>query len=361
MKILQLITELTPAGAEKIVCELSIALSAKKNEVSVISLMPFPQNDTILCELRNKGINVISLDLRKVSIWRICELRKLINKFQPDIVHSHLIHSNIISRITKLFSKHKFKLINTVHIAERRNNKKWHFFLDKLTFKLCDIQTCVSKTVRDYHSEKIKIDNKKMPVVYNGLPIVPQINEERICTLRKEWNVANCAKIIGSVGRLDWQKGYDLFLKHLSAICAKIPENETWAIIIIGEGKYRKELENIIASQKFDNLQVNLIGFRKDAAECIGAFDLFVMPSRYEGHPLTLVEAMFSGVGIIGSKAETIIEYGHDYSNIEFIDFNNETEVIKSIFNFIDKGKIEPLAKFTVNKMVNEYLEIYNQ
>ena len=51
MIILQIITELTPAGAEKIVCELSIALSAKENKVTVISLMPFPQNDIILCEL----------------------------------------------------------------------------------------------------------------------------------------------------------------------------------------------------------------------------------------------------------------------------------------------------------------------
>ncbi len=196
MKILQVITELTPAGAEKIVCELSIALSEIKNDVIVISLMPFPKNDTFLCKLRNKNINVISLNLKKITPWHICKLRKLINEFQPDIVHSHLIHPNIISRFIKLFCKHKFKLINTVHIAERRKSKWWHFFLDKSTFKLCDIQTCVSKAVRDYHSEKIKVSKEVMPVVYNGLPEISQISEEYICELRYEWNVTDCAKLL---------------------------------------------------------------------------------------------------------------------------------------------------------------------
>jgi len=140
------------------------------------------------------------------------------------------------------------------------------------------------------------------------------------------------------------QKGYDLFLNDLSAICAEIPENETWAIIIIGEGKYRKKLENIIVNQKFDNLQVKLIGFRKDAAECIGAFDLFIMPSRYEGFGLTLIEAMMQGVSILANNIDSLPELMQFYSNGECIDFNDETELIKSIFKFIDKGKIEPLA-----------------
>ncbi len=359
MRILQLITELTPAGAEKIVCELSIAFSAKKNEVTVISLMPFPQNDTILCELRNKNINIISLNLTKFSIWRICGLRKLINKIQPDIVHSHLIHPNIISRFIKLFCKHQFKLINTVHIAERRKSKWWHFFLDKLTFKLCDIQTCVSKAVRDYHSEKINISKELMPVIYNGLPVISQISEERICELRKEWDIADCAKIIGSVGRLDWQKGYDIFLNYLSEISAKIPNNEKWAILIIGEGKYRKELELIIDKNKFNNLKPVLCGFRKDAAKCIGAFDLFIMPSRYEGFGLTLIEAMMQGVPILANKIDSLPELMKYYSNGECIDFENKKETIDNIFSAISHKKIEPIKEFTLNKMVKEYFEIY--
>ncbi len=359
MKILQIITELTPAGAEKIVCELSIALSVKNNEVSVILLMPFPKNDTFLCELRNNGINVISLNLTKFSIWRICELRNIINKIKPDIVHSHLIHPNIISRFIKLFCKHKFKLINTVHIAERRKDKWWHFFIDKISFKLCDTQTCVSQAVRDYHSEKIKVSKDLMPVVYNGLPEISQISEERICELRNEWGIADCATVIGSVGRLDWQKGYDIFFNHLSAISAKIPNNEKWAVVIIGEGKYRKELELIINKNKFDNLKFVLCGFRKDAAECIGAFDLFIMPSRYEGFGLTLIEAMMQGIPVLANSIDSLPELMKYYSNGECINFEDENIVINKIFKFIDRDKIEPLKKFALDEMVNEYIKTY--
>ncbi len=85
MKILQIITELTPAGAEKIVCELCKALT-ENNEVIVVSLMPFPENDLIYCELCKNGINVVSLNLTKWTLWKICTLRKIINKLKPDIV-----------------------------------------------------------------------------------------------------------------------------------------------------------------------------------------------------------------------------------------------------------------------------------
>jgi glycosyltransferase involved in cell wall biosynthesis len=359
MKILQFITELTPAGAERVVCELAKNLKVKGHDVFVLSLMPLPENESILDELRSSQVEVQSLNVTKTTPWRIFGIRKVIKNYKPDIVHAHLIHPNIISRVAKIANPLKFRLINTVHIAERRPSKWWHFFLDRITFSLCDVETCVSKAVRDFHSTKIAKSPDFLPVIYNGLPIILPINEERILKLRKEWDLHHCSKVIGSVGRLDWQKGYDIFLEHLPKISEIIPEGEKWGIVILGEGKYRNELEKIINDRKFENITVKLPGFRKDAAQCIGAFDLFVMPSRYEGFGLTLIEAMMQGVPILASDADSLPELMEFYDNGECIDFLDNNIYSEKIEIFLKNNKAASSCRFNLENMVNEYLEIY--
>jgi len=359
MKILQFITELTPAGAERVVCELAKNLKVKGHDVFVLSLMALPENESILDELRSSQVDVQSLNVTKTTPWRIFGIRKVIRNYKPDIVHAHLIHPNIISRVAKIANPLKFRLINTVHIAERRPGKWWHFFLDRITFGLCDVETCVSKAVRDFHSTKIAKSPDFLPVIYNGLPIILPINDRRILKLRKEWDLHHCSKVIGSVGRLDWQKGYDIFLEHLPKISEIIPEGEKWGIVILGEGKYRNELEKIINDRKFENITVKLPGFRKDAAQCIGAFDLFVMPSRYEGFGLTLIEAMMQGVPILASDADSLPELMDFYGNGKCLKFDFSEMFFENFKKYLMKEKKIKKVPFTSSHMTEEYLNVY--
>ena len=362
MRILQFITELTPAGAERVVCELSKELVQRGEEVMVLSLMPLPQNDAIVEELRDSQIAVKSLNVSKSSPWRILGIARVLKEFQTDVVHSHLIHPNIIARFAKIFSSVKFKLINTVHIAERRPGKWWHFFCDRITFNLCDCQTAVSKAVRDFHSAKIAKSPDLMPVIYNGLPNIQPLCEDRKRELRNEWGFEGCAKVIGSVGRLDWQKGYDIFLQALPEISLSIPAGENWGIVILGEGEQRAELENIIDNLNIENFTITLPGFRKDAAECIGAFDLFVMPSRYEGFGLTLIEAMMQGVPILASGSDSLPELMEYYDEGKCIDFSDKKQLAREVASYMYNRFSGGCSKqFSVTEMTNQYLAEYSK
>lgn len=175
MRYVQCITGLKPAGAERIVSNLGRGLKRKGHEVFVISLQPIPEDSIIVRELRKENIEIRSLNVSKTAPWRILQLRSILKKIAPDIVHSHLIHANITSRINFIYP-----LINTVHIAERRKRKWWHFLIDKLTIQYCEVQTAVSYAVRNYHSNKIKQEKESMPVIYNGIdPIAPFTKEEK--------------------------------------------------------------------------------------------------------------------------------------------------------------------------------------
>jgi glycosyltransferase involved in cell wall biosynthesis len=383
MKIIQFITELYPAGAEKVVLNLSRELKRRGHDISVISLQPLPKKNTdIVDDLIKADIPVKSLEVTKFTPWRIFRLVKFIkdwrletgdwrlnqseirnqkSEIEPLVLHSHLIHANLASRIVSLFINRKtlgYKIINTIHIAEKRKSKWWHFFLDKITFRLCNVQTAVSEAAQEYHAKKINISLDRIPVIYNGIIPPKQFNEIEIKNLKKEWGFQNCNKVIGSVGRLDWQKGYDIFLKTLPELSIKIPKEETWGIVILGEGPQRGILQKIIDEIKSNNIKVILPGYRKDAADCISAFDIFIMPSRYEGFGLTLVEAMAHGVPCLCSNADSLPNLIKDYPNGKCNNFEIKN-ISNKITHYISQEKQKPYFLFTTENMADQYMIYY--
>lgn len=364
MHIIQVITELEPAGAEKILSELSIELKNKGHTVFVVALQKPPKNTTILDRLESNNIKTLFLNLTKYTPWRVFSLKRLFetiiekNNYQNTLIHSHLMHANLACRISK-FMGLKVKLVNTIHIAEKRKFHKWLFVLDKLTLKWCNAYTAVSSAARDYHSRILGVDENHIRVINNGIIPSNKPGTEKINELKKEWGVDNCTKIMGSLGRLNWQKGYDVFLDLLPDLARMIPKNETWGIVILGEGEERKNLEEKINNLP-DNIKVAFPGFRSDASECAGAFDLFVMPSRYEGFGLVLLEAMSHGIPLLASNVDSLPELISNYPNGKCINFEDKQISIQSILEYITKPKVSNYKiECTQEKMVSEYISLY--
>ena len=114
MHIVQLTTELRLSGTEKVIVELAGSLVARGHKVTVISLKPSLEDmkQSIVPELEKLGATVISLNLTKFTPWKIPYLKSLLKKLKPDVIHAHMIHSNILSRF---FSPKNTPIVNTVH------------------------------------------------------------------------------------------------------------------------------------------------------------------------------------------------------------------------------------------------------
>jgi glycosyltransferase involved in cell wall biosynthesis len=356
VRILQLTTELRPAGAERVVANLCASLRAAGHEVQAVALQSLPDDPTILEALADAKVDVHSLEMSKRQPWRATRLRALVREFQPDVVHAHLIHANLASR---LFATGEHRLVNTVHIAERREDKGWHFKVDRATLSRCHCQTAVSEAVRDFHAGKLGIDPKRMPVVYNGIESPTQPSPERVCELRREWGVANCAKVIGSVGRLAAQKGYDRLLRWCGELASRVPDGECWGIVLLGDGPEREPLAEIAANLP-KNLKVHMPGFRADAADCAGAFDVFVMPSRYEGFGLTLAEAMGHGLPIVAAEIDSLPELLGFYDNGHVTDFDRAS-CVDAILASLARGRGAGVTPFSIDAMRDGYLEVYER
>jgi glycosyltransferase involved in cell wall biosynthesis len=110
--------------------------------------------------------------------------------------------------------------------------------------------------------------------------------------------------LIGSVGRLELQKGYDLFVEAANEVIAADPEVR---FAIAGEGPLRSALEGRICELGLEH-QFQLCGFRSDVATFLDAVDVFICSSRYEGGPMTVVEALLKCKPVVSTSVGFVPE-----------------------------------------------------
>jgi glycosyltransferase involved in cell wall biosynthesis len=143
----------------------------------------------------------------------------------------------------------------------------------------------VSNQAKNIFISKFPKWDFKSDVFYNIIPF-ESIKEKANLKVKVDNN--DCI-ILLSVGRLAFQKGYDVALKIIKKL---IDEKYTLKYIIIGEGEERKKLENLIKEYELDN-QVELLGFNDNPYPYMKMCDIYLQPSRFEGFCLTLAEAKF--------------------------------------------------------------------
>ena len=365
MKVLFVITGLFPGGAEKIVLEMVRSLLKAGHQAAVVSLQKEPPAGvrTIVDQLEQLGVHPYFLDLSGFRSFRIFRLLRIIRTETPDIVHSHLMHANLAVRLIRLFSR--FTLVNTIHIAERRSALKVRllFWLDRLSFRLADACTAVSSAAARFHEQRCGLPAGSVRVIYNGSDPVQPKSPEDIAAMKRQLGLDKVDKVIGSVGRLDYQKGYDLFLMSLPSLVPLIPAGERWGILLIGDGPEREKLakQAAVIEQKYPMLHIVLPGYLPDAAAWLPMLDLFVMPSRYEGFGLTLTEALSFGIPALCSPADSLPELcawsPENTLTADFMD-PNLTEVYRKALQL---PKLPGKLFHSTGQMTSEYLSLYQE
>ena len=134
--------------------------------------------------------------------------------------------------------------------------------------------------------------SKRQPVlIYNAIPLTPIQSDEIQRASRSE------PKVVGSVGRLSEQKGYRYLIDAVPEIIREIPQIEFW---LIGDGELRSDLER---QSKRLGVQdhVKLLGKRNDVLDLLKQFDLFVLPSLWEGLPTVIMESISQGVPVLAT------------------------------------------------------------
>ncbi|MGH2919525.1 MAG: glycosyltransferase family 4 protein, partial [Solirubrobacteraceae bacterium] len=186
------------------------------------------------------------------------------------------------------------RFVVTVHVA-LADRAAHHELLSGRTLRCADAVIAVSDGVAA-HLATLGVDAS---VVRNGVP-VPSPDP----AAREALDVASDALLVGGVGRLSEQKGWDILCRAAPIVRARHPGA---VVAIVGDGPGRAQLEPLAREHG-----VRLLGPRDDAASLLSAFDVLAAPSRYEGLALVAMEALHAGVPVVASDIDGLREIAGD-------------------------------------------------
>ena len=298
MRIDLVITELETGGAEKCCAELAIFLANRGYRVRVVALGPRPSiaKDSLVRLLESKQVELHFLGGKKWWMLPrvISKLKRLLTKDRPDIVQSFLWHANIVS--AWVVPSLGVPLFGGIRVSEPR---KARHALERWATSRSTKTVCVSQGVADWCIQTERVDAGKLIVIPNGIAVAT----ERRPIQPNSHAVPDEAKIILFVGRLEYQKGIDILVEHAQVLLDQLPGHH---LVVIGEGSLRHELDAL--SERSSNGRIHCLGQRNDVREWMARSEFLLLPTRYEGMPNVILEAMIESLPVVTTRVEGVAE-----------------------------------------------------
>ena len=287
------ITSSGMGGAEQQVAQLARTMQRRGWDVGIISMLPL---ESPISDLADTGIRVTTLGMsRGVPDPRaIARLRAILAKWRPDVTHGHMVHANLLVRLSRPLLRTRV-LVSTIHNQDE--GSQWRYWAYRLTDRLGDTTTAVSQLAADEAVRRHAVPAGRLLVVPNGVDtrILEPDAAVRTAT-RKSLGVTDSFLWL-AVGRLAEAKGYPGLIEAFQVVRAQRPD----AILrIAGVGPLHGALQDAIAEHDVTDA-VQLLGLRTDVRELMQAADGFVLSSLWEGLPMVLLEAAASALPIVAT------------------------------------------------------------
>lgn len=293
MRIAEIVNSLEIGGAERMVVDLALSLKAWGHTLHVVCLRG---SGPLAGPLEEAGITVRALEKSDgVSVGALTKLARYLRAEAIDIVHTHnpLVHHYGVAagRLAGVPV-----VVNTLHGLSNLNGagKSSRIFKAVCPFTDCVVSVC--ETAQSYFAQKTGIPRSKLAVIYNGIPL-----EKFLTTpghLRRD------GFVFGAVGRLVPVKDHRSLLKAFDIVRRRHPECR---LEVVGDGPLRSELEELANTLGIAGA-VRFHGSSLDVASFLRRIDTFVMSSVSEGMPLTMLEAMVSGLPIVSTAVGGVPE-----------------------------------------------------
>ncbi|MGI4751218.1 MAG: glycosyltransferase [Janthinobacterium lividum] len=313
MKILYLITGLRLGGAESQLLLLADNMQQLENKVLVVAM---ESGGVLKDSFIAKNINVVELDISDAStlISGYRKFKTIVNNFSPDVIHSHMIHANLFTRIFKLFNN-KIKLICTAHNIREGSSILMNCYY--LTRTIANWSTNVSKEAFDLFVQKKYFDPEKSSYVPNAIDTkVFRPNQYNDDNLRKQLGLAEDVYVYFTAGRLHEQKNHQMLLQAFKVIH---DDSKQTVLIIAGEGTLQKKLHKKSIDLGISN-HVHFLGRRNDIPALMSLCNCFVLSSKFEGFGLVIGEAMAMQKAVVATDCGGVKEVMGGYGRLVNVD-----------------------------------------
>jgi glycosyltransferase involved in cell wall biosynthesis len=305
MRILFLSTSMGMGGADSQLLSAAQVLRDRGHDILIVSLTPL---GPMGLQARERGLRTESLEMPRGypdprGLWH---LARLVREWRPDVVHSHMVHANLMARALRLMAPVP-ALVSTIHNiyeggALRMAAYRW-------TNRLVDHMTIVSQAAADRFVRDGIVPLALLTIVPNGVDTeqIDRVPPGTRDALRRELGVERSFVWL-AVGRFEIAKDYPNMLRAFGRVRAARPDA---VLLLVGRGSLQAETEALSRELGLAD-GVRFLGVRNDVAAVMSAADGYVMSSAWEGMPMVLLEAAAAGLPIVatavGGNHEVVLD-----------------------------------------------------
>lgn len=311
------------------------------------------------------------------------QLKKLIKKYQPDIVHTHAAKPGAIGRLAASHAKVPV-ILHTFHghvFHSYFNSAKTRFFiqLERLMAKRSDAIIAISKQQKKELVEDFRIaSDEKIRVIPLGFDLDKFTTSQDVkrTIFRSEFGIGDNEIAIGIIGRLVPIKNHYLFLKALKFILDKT--SKKIKAFIIGDGETRNDLQNVAIetgipfTTEKDNehpFQLIFTSWRSDVDVINAGLDIVCLTSLNEGTPVSLIEAQAANKPIVSTRVGGIGDIVIEGQTALLSDINDTESFCKNLLDLVenDASRIllgqnsskHVLNRFSYHRLVSDMSTVY--
>lgn len=295
-----IITGMARGGAETQAKDLAIRMQRRGWQVQVISLLP---PEAYAEELAEAGVCIFNLGMRRgiPDPRSLFKLARLIRRFKPHVVHSHMIHANLLARISRLLAPMPALICtahNTLEIGRTFRSEKATHWAYRFTDCLCDLTTQIAREGYERFRKGKAASPQKLLYLPNGVDTTRYAPRPEVrAKLRKEFGLSEGSFVWLTVGRLEPVKDHATLLEAFAEITKK---DKKATLFIVGTGSLEASLKDIARQLSLEE-SVHFLGLRADIPDLLNIADGFVLSSIWEGMPMVLLEAHASGLPIVAT------------------------------------------------------------
>jgi len=365
MKVLLLSTSMGMGGADKQILSAAGEMQARGHEVLIVSLTRL---GPMGLEAQGAGIPIRSLEMRRgfPDPRGLARLVRIVRTWRPDVLHSHMLHANLMARVVRLLAPVP-ALVSTIHSINeggslQRASYRW-------TNRLADHMTIVSEAAADRFITRGVIPRELLTVVPNGVDTdhfrhVPAGARESI---RRPLGLDH-EFVWLAVGRFETAKDYPNMLRGF----AKVRKAQPRAVLLLaGRGSLQEETETLARELGLGD-GVRFLGVRQDVAELMSAADGYVMSSAWEGMPIVLLEAAAAGLPIVATRVGGNAEVVRENESGFLVPARDPGALAAAMLRLIalpdaerrslgERGREHVRASYGLSRVVDRWLEVYRR
>ena len=376
LHVFYVIDSLAPGGSERSLAAMVPRFTAAGLSIDVAYLRERPG---LHDELRSGGARLFAPHGGDGRIEVARRLGRLIRDRGPDLVHTTLFEADLSGRLASLLAR--APVVSTLaasaydeeHLSDpalRRWKVRLAELADASTAQAVTRFHAVASHVADDMARRLWVPRRRIDVVPRGRD--PEVlglpSAERRAHVRESLGIEATERIVLGVARHEHKKGLDVLVRAMPAVVGQTPSAR---LIIAGrEGTTTGQLTRLIREKEM-GANVRLLGHRRDVPDLLSAADVFVLPSRSEGSPGALLEAMALGVPIVATDIAPVWELvgrGGIARLLEPGDHDGLAEAISSLLEdpaasrvMGETGRARFFEHFTIDRVAKRMIEFYER